>query len=101
MSAPHNSGSHSGSPQSGGERPQGKRYWLDEPRNVQRVFWALCAICALLALADFFYHKHPHFEVEEIPVFYGLYGFVCFVFIVFAGWLLRKLVMRDEDYYDR
>ncbi|HMB76801.1 MAG TPA: hypothetical protein VKN76_10400 [Kiloniellaceae bacterium] len=88
-------------PQNDGDRPQDKRYWLDEPRNVRKVFWLLCAICALLAIADFFYHKHAHFKVEEFPVFYGLYGFVCFVFIVFAGKLLRKIVMRDEDYYDR
>ena len=31
----------------------------------------------------------------------GLFGFIAFIFIVFAGKALRKLVMRDEDYYDR
>ena len=79
----------------------GRRYWLDKPRNVERIFWLLCALCALLAVADFFYAKHPVFSVEAFPVFYGIYGFICFVFIVFAGKYLRKLVMRGEDYYDR
>ena len=79
----------------------GRRYWLDKPRNVNKVYWILCGICALLAVADFFYAKHPVFSVEAFPVFYGIYGFICFVFIVFAGKYLRKLVMRDEDYYDR
>lgn len=99
MSRPHNGGDTPRDDEP--VAPEGKRYWLDEPRNVQRIFWALCAFCLLLAVADFFYHKHSHFEVEDFPAFYGLYGFVSFVFIVFAGKLLRKIVMRDEDYYDR
>ena len=72
-----------------------------KPRNVARIFWLLVAVCALLAVADFFYHKHPYFAIEEIPAFYGLYGLAAAVFIVFTGKLLRHLVMRDEDYYDR
>ena len=32
---------------------QEKSYWLDQPRNVQKVFWGLCTICALLALSGF------------------------------------------------
>jgi len=78
-----------------------KATWLDNSKNVDYLVWGLYALCALIAGADFFYVKHPHFQAENIPIFYGLYGFLCFVFIVFAGKLLRKLVMRDEDYYDR
>ncbi len=70
----------------------------DRPK---RVFWAICLICALLALADLFYEKHGHYSVETWPVAYGIFGFVCFVFIVYVGKWLRGLVMRDEDYYDR
>ena len=80
---------------------RGKHYWLDQPRNIALIYWMLCAICALLAISDFFYDKHPYFTVEEFPAFYGIYGFFAALFIVFIGVFLRKLVMRDEDYYDR
>ncbi len=79
----------------------GKSYWLDEPKNINRIYIGLWVVCALLALADLFYHKHAEFHFAEFPASYGIYGFVCFVFIVFAGKLLRKFVMRDKDYYDR
>ncbi|MEM7173067.1 MAG: hypothetical protein AAF530_23090 [Pseudomonadota bacterium] len=80
---------------------EAKSYWLDQPRNIMRIYWGLWIVCGLLALADLFYHKHAEFSFAEFPASYGIYGFVCFVFIVFAGKLLRKVVMRDEDYYDR
>lgn len=81
--------------------PSAKAHWLDNKRNVDLLFYGLVAVCAIIALADFFYVKHPHFDPENIFSFYGIFGFVCFVFIVFAGKALRKFVMRDEDYYDR
>ena len=65
------------------------------------VFWVIVLVCALLAVADFFYEKHGHYAVEDFPASYGIFGFVCFVFIVYVGKWLRHLVMRDEDYYDR
>lgn len=65
------------------------------------LFWAICAICGLLALTDLFYEKHGHYSVETWFAAYGIFGFVCFVFIVYVGKWLRNLVMRDEDYYDR
>ncbi len=75
--------------------------WLDKPGNVKKLLWVLYALCALILALDFVYEKHPYFEVENIPNFWGFWGFLCFVFIVFVGKGLRKLVMRDEDYYDR
>ncbi len=78
-----------------------KSHWLDKPANITRLLWALGLACFVVAIADAFYVKHPHFEVEKVFGFYAWYGFACFVFIVFAGVALRKLVMRDEDYYDR
>jgi hypothetical protein len=74
---------------------------LDSPRAGRAVFWWLGGICALLALVDPFIHKHFHFGFEGWFAFYGVFGFLsCFV-LVTAARGLRKLVMRDEDYYDR
>jgi hypothetical protein len=74
--------------------------WLERPGTVNAIYWALWVICAGLGAADFLYHKHTECAVEEIPAVYGFYGFVCFFFIVLAGKQLRKLIMRDERYYD-
>ncbi len=77
-----------------------KQHVWDNPRNVTFLLWALVVVCVAVAAADLFYVKKIHFEPERVFAAYGIYGFVCFVFIVFAGKLLRKFVMRDEDYYD-
>ncbi len=75
--------------------------WLDNPRNVDRVVYALYATSALLLVIDPLIHKHGPFGLEKYWGFYGIYGFVGCVFLVLAAKLLRKLVMRPEDYYDR
>ncbi len=83
------------------QRPPDKTYWLDRPGSVDKVYWTVVAICAALFLGDAFYEKHPEFEMETVFGAYGLFGFVACVFLVLAAKELRKLVKRDEDYYDR
>jgi hypothetical protein len=74
---------------------------LDSPRTGRIIFWWIAGICALLAAADLLYRKHVHYPFESWFAFYGAYGFICCFFLVMAARGLRKLVMRDEDYYDR
>ena len=80
---------------------QDKRYWLDSPANVTLIFRGLCVICALLVLSDLLYHKHAHFAWEGWLGFHGFYGFFGSVGLVLAAKLLRKILMRKDDYYDR
>ncbi len=87
---------HSGSEADSGER----KYWLDEPRNVDKLVYTLYAVCTLLFLADFFYHKHVHFEFENWIGFFGWFGFGICVFIVLSAKAQRRVVKRDPDYYD-
>ena len=75
--------------------------WFDRPENVNKLWWGLIAICVALTISEFLYEHHPHFEIEKIPEFFEIFGLVAFVLIVFAGKLLRVLIMRDEDYYER
>ncbi|MEV4477665.1 hypothetical protein [Nonomuraea sp. NPDC049504] len=77
------------------------RRWLDEPRNVTRIVYGLAVLCALLFAADLFYVKHPHFAVEGWFGFYAVYGFVGAVALVIVAKALRRLLRRDEDYYER
>ena len=79
----------------------GKESWLDKPENVTKIYRWLIAVCAFLVVAGFFVGGHGELAILHFPAFYGVFGFIAFVFIVFAGIGLRKLVMRDEDYYDR
>ena len=87
-----------------GKRGQGdegeKRYWLDDKRNVDKIVIALVIVCVGLFAADFFYHKHVHFAFEGWFGFFGWFGFIGCVALVLAAKELRKLVKRDEDYYD-
>ena len=70
-------------------------------RNWKGIVLVTYIVSGLLLLLDFFYTKHPHFPIENIFGFYGLYGFVGCVTLVLLAKLLRKVVMRPEDYYDQ
>lgn len=77
-----------------------KKHLFDNPRNVSRLLGIFYTICVLLVIADFVVHRHTEMTWEEFPAFYAVYGFVACVVLVIAAKLMRKLVMRKEDYYD-
>ena len=83
------------------EHDSTRKYWLDDKRNVDRLVYALYVACALLFVADLLYLKKVHFAFESWIGFYGWYGFCSYVFIVLSAKLWRRLVKRDEDYYER
>ncbi|MFQ3251404.1 MAG: hypothetical protein ACI9O6_003251 [Glaciecola sp.] len=74
--------------------------FFDKPKNVTWMMRIFYAICVLLVVADFIVHRHIYVSFEEIPTFYALYGFVACVVLVVIAKEMRKLVMRDENYYD-
>ena len=62
-----------------------RSYWLDKPKNVDKVVYGLYAICAVVALLDLLHYKHHlHFEFEYWPGFFSIYGFVACVGLVLA-----------------
>ena len=77
-----------------------KTYLFDNPRNVDRLLRGFYFICALLVITDFLVHRHIYMDWENIPAFYAIYGFVACVALVLMAKVLRKVVMRKEDYYD-
>ncbi|MDP8931269.1 MAG: hypothetical protein M3O70_22535 [Actinomycetota bacterium] len=77
------------------------RRWLDEPRNVRRVVLAVYVVCGLLLLADPLYSKTPHFSFEGWFGFYPVFGFVVSFTLVLTAKQLRRLLRRDEDFYER
>ena len=77
-----------------------KKYLFDDPKNVDRLLRGFYAVCVLLFLVDFAVHRHIEMSWENIPAFYAGYGFVACVVLVLVAKLMRKVVMRKEDYYD-
>lgn len=75
--------------------------WLDKPGSVKVIWYGLLAICIFLFFADFLYEKHPYFPIENLPNFWGFYGFAGCVFLVLAASALRRILMREEDYYEK
>lgn len=77
-----------------------KRYLFDNPRNVDRLLYGFYGVCAVLLGLDMLLHRHIGHPWEHLIGFYPLYGFIACVLLVLVAKEMRKLVMRDEDYYD-
>lgn len=77
-----------------------RKRWLDEPRNVKRLFVGLAVACGLLIAAEPFVHRHAIFEWEGWFGFHAIFGFVAYSALVLSATQLRKLLKRREDYYD-
>ena len=91
--------------------------WLDEPSNIRKIIKGFYWVCGLVILADVIFslgwHKHEAFGeefalhgIETLPAFYGVYGFVACVGLVYVSKLMRdwngkRTLMREEDYWDR
>jgi hypothetical protein len=80
---------------------QDQTYWLNQPRNVTRLYRGLWIVGLLLVAADLVVHRHEGVAFAEQFGFYALYGFCACVALVLAAKLLRRVVMRPEHYYDR
>lgn len=78
-----------------------KKYIFDDPKNVNRLLRGFYVCCVILVGIDFFFHRHVVHPWEEWFGFYGLYGFVACTLLVVLAKEMRKVLMRDEDYYDR
>ena len=78
----------------------GREHFFDNPRNIRWIFRSLYAVAAGLFLIDFVIHRHVVHPWEGLPGFYPIYGFVGIVVLVLAAKQLRRVSMRDEDYYD-
>lgn len=83
-------------------------HWLDDPANVKwgfKVFYiacgAACAIGLVLTIAVLLFGgDHDEAPLDRFPVLYGAYGFLAIALLIALAKGLRKLVRRDEDYYD-
>ncbi|TXS94289.1 hypothetical protein FV139_08940 [Parahaliea maris] len=61
----------------------------------------LYTVSAASLLLDLLVERHVEHPFESMSGFYPLYGFVGCVTLVLAARLLRRLIIRPEDYYSR
>ncbi|NMH60528.1 hypothetical protein HCJ96_10890 [Alteromonas sp. MYP5] len=76
-----------------------KVYFFDKPENVRLILRIFYSLCVLLLVLDFFVHRHIYVYFESVPTFYALYGFIACVVLVLIAKVMRKVLMRDEDYF--
>jgi hypothetical protein len=82
-------------------KPDGERErFLDRQSNVDRLLWGFTVLGVLVLAVDLFFHRHIYHSWEHLWGFYGIFGAVGIVVLVQLSKVLRKLVMRDEDYYE-
>ena len=93
------------------------KHWLDHGANIKKLIRVLYWLCGLVIGIDIifslFWHKHAIFKegvslhtLETLPMFYGIYGFVAFVGLVYVSKLVRSwkgsnILMREEDYWNK
>jgi len=73
---------------------------FDNPKNVKRLRMGFFIALVLLLIAESFVEMHGEFAVEHFYGFYAVYGFISYVLLIFVAKVLRKFIMRREDYYD-
>ncbi len=79
---------------------QRKSGWFDKKENLKLFLRIFYIILALLLLVDFFIEKHSAFGFDGVPNFFAAYGFISCVLLVLIARVLRKFLMKDENYYD-
>ena len=94
---------HSHDDSHGGASDDRQHVW-DDPKNVKllfRVFYALCIVLVVLdPVLDLVIDRHRGHAWESLIAFYPLYGFLGIVVLVLVAKLMRRVLMRPEDYYD-
>ncbi|MES1925666.1 hypothetical protein [Salinisphaera sp. T31B1] len=75
-----------------------RQYRRPSPR---RLFWArmLYVGCAITLVPSLFMHPHAEFSFAELPAFHALLAFVTGCLLVLICQVMRRLLIRPEDYY--
>jgi hypothetical protein len=75
--------------------------FFDSSRNRKMVRRALFGMCLLLLILGLFIETHGELYWEKAPNFFAAYGFLSCVSLILIAKLLRKILRREEHYYDQ
>ena len=78
-----------------------KSHWLDEPRNVRRLWRGFLAVLVLTVLAERWCSLHPHFEIESVFGFSAWFGFAACAAMIIVAKALALLLKRPDSYYGK
>ena len=83
-----------------------KSGWFEKPENVRKLWIGFLVACGFFMILDLVlvviaFDKHPYFKWQKWPALYAVTGFVaCVIFALGAGYGLRPLLKRGENFYD-
>jgi len=80
--------------------PPENPHWLDQPRNVRRLWRGFIAVLALTVMTEAFVHLHPGFRVEGIFGFNAWFGLLSCLAMIGVAKALALLLRRPDSYYD-
>lgn len=74
-------------------------HWLDDQRNVKKLWRGFLAVLALTVIAGFFVDLHPHFEIESWFAFNAAYGFITCLLMIVGAKALGLILKKPDTYY--
>lgn len=74
--------------------------WMRSKLFFRLLMALLAATGAVLIALEVLLSSRPIVSVQNIPGFFGVFGFVAFSLAVLSGSPLGNLLRRPEDYYD-
>jgi len=80
--------------------PIAKRHWLDEPRNVKRLWRGFLVVLVLMMLAEAVVSLHPHFGIDSLFGFHAGFGFLACAAMIGVAKALALWLKRPDSYYD-
>lgn len=81
---------------------QKQLHWLVRPKTIKKLWIVgIASLAVLTGLSLLVPHHDIKFGIEGTPAFYSWYGFLtCVGMVVFAKFVLGKLLTRKDTYYD-
>lgn len=74
-------------------------HWLDDPRNVKKLWRGFLVVLAATVIAGLFVDLHPHFEIESWFGFNAAYGFITCLLMIVGAKGLGIFLKRSDTYY--
>lgn len=75
--------------------------FFEDVQRMKKIKIGSFGFVGIVILVSFFTEFHGHFEIEKIPAFYSILGFVACIFIVVFSKTLGKIWLeKKEDYYE-
>ena len=74
-------------------------HWLDDQRNVKKLWRGFLVVLALTVIAGAFVDLHPHFEIESWFGFNAVYGFITCLLMIVGAKALGLILKKPDAYY--